>query len=110
MQQVYLKRMTKQDITKSVTICTESVDRFWGISRENANEYTPIRICSVKNMEYFPEGITIHKGYQGIKDWRITGAEFKKLYEDENAAKHDIMCVVKNNNNDFILNYKKEYP
>lgn len=111
MQQVYLKRMTKQDITKSVTICTESVDRFWGISRENANEYTPIRICSVKNMEYFPEGITIHKGYQGIKDWRITGAEFKKLYEDENAAKHDIMCVVKNNNNDFILSIiKKNTP
>ena len=108
MQQIYLKRMTKQDITRSVTICTESVDRFWGISREETTEYIPIRICSENNPTYFPNDITIHKGYQGEKDWRITGTEFKKLYTDDNPQEQDIMCVKKTNVGNFVLSIIKQ--
>ena len=103
MQQVYFKRMTKQDITKSVAICTESVESFWGISKDVALEYTPIKICSERNVNYFPEGITIHKGYQGEKDWRITGSEFKKLYCDDNPEVGDLMCIKKCGNDIFHL-------
>lgn len=95
MQQVYLKKMTKQDVTKSVTVCTESVERFWGVSYQNTQDYQSIRICSENNLEYFPNDITIHKGYNGEKDWRITGPEFKSLYKDSNAQEGDIMCVKK---------------
>lgn len=108
MQQIYLKRMTKQDITKSVAICTESVDRFWGIPSENTLEYTPIKICSENTPEYFPEDITIHKGYQGEKDWRITGSDFKKLYADYDPREYDIMCVKKIIPNTFVLSIIKQ--
>jgi len=108
MQQVYLKRMTKQDITKSVTICTESVESFWGVNPEDANEYTPIRICHEKNPSNFPEGITIHKGYQGEKDWRITGKYFKSLYSDDNPQVGDIMQVIKIADNTFVLSINKK--
>ena len=108
MQQIYLKRMTKQDITRSVTICTESVDRFWGVSREETAEYMPIKICSENNPTYFPNDITIHKGYQGEKDWRITGSEFKKLYADDNAQELDIMCVKKTSIGNFVLSIIKQ--
>ena len=107
MQQVYFKRMTKQDITKSVAICTESVESFWGISKDVALEYTPIKICSERNVNYFPEGITIHKGYQGEKDWRITGSEFKKLYCDDNPEVGDLMCIKKCGNDIFHLSIIK---
>lgn len=107
MQQVYLKRMTKQDVTKSVTVCTESVERFWGLSKDNILEYIPIRICSGNNPTYFPDGITIHKGYVGEKDWRITGSEFKKLYTADDPKEKDIMCVVKNGNT-FSLSIIKQ--
>lgn len=108
MQQIYLKRMTKQDITRSVTICTESVDRFWGVSREETSEYMPIKICSENNPTYFPQDITIHKGYQGEKDWRITGSEFKKLYVDDEPQELDIMCVKKTNIGNFVLSIIKQ--
>lgn len=108
MQQIYLKRMTKQDITKSVAICTESVDRFWGIPSENTLEYTPIKICSENTPEYFPKDITIHKGYQGEKDWRITGSDFKKLYADYDPREYDIMCVKKIIPNTFVLSIIKQ--
>ena len=108
MQQIYLKRMTKQDITRSVTICTESVDRFWGISRDETSAYIPIKICSENNTTYFPNDITIHKGYQGEKDWRITGQEFKKLYADDNPQEMDIMCIKKTNVGNFVLSIIKK--
>ena len=107
MQQIYLKRMTKQDITRSVTICTESVDRFWGVSREETSEYMPIKICSENNPTYFPHDITIHKGYQGEKDWRITGSGFKKLYANDEPQELDIMCVKKTNLGNFVLSIIK---
>ena len=100
--------MTKQDITRSVTICTESVDRFWGVSREETSEYMPIKICSENNPTYFPQDITIHKGYQGEKDWRITGSEFKKLYVDDEPQELDIMCVKKTNIGNFVLSIIKQ--
>lgn len=108
MQQIYLKRMTKQDITKSVTICAESVDRFWGVSRDETAEYIPIKICSENIPTYFPDDITIHKGYQGEKDWRITGTKFKKLYADDNPRELDIMCVKKTSTGNFVLSIIKQ--
>lgn len=108
MQQVYFKRMTKQDITKSVTICTESVKSFWGIDPDMTNEYVPISICHEDNPQYFPQGITIHKGYQGIKDWRICGDEWKKLYNNENPQEGDIMQIRKMKNNSFSIKIVKK--
>ena len=96
MQQIYLKRLTKQDITRSVAICTESVSSFWGVPI-TASGYVPIRICHEDKPSYFPEGITIHKGNQGEKDWRICGDKWKKLYDHQNPEDGDIMCVNKNN-------------
>lgn len=107
MQQVYLKKMTKQDVTKSVTVCTESIERFWGVSRQNTQDYMSIRICSENNLQYFPNDITIHKGYNGEKDWRITGSEFKSLYKDSNAQEGDIMCIKKVKST-FILSIIKK--
>lgn len=108
MQQVYLKRMTKQDITKSVTICTESVESFWGVNPEDANNYTSIRICNEKYPDNFPGGITIHKGYQGAKDWRITGDHFKSLYSEDNPQVGDIMQVKKLSEDTFTLSIVKK--
>ena len=79
MQLVYLKKMTKQDITKSVAICTESVESFWGVSLADAGEYTYIKICANDDPSYCPDGISIHKADRTHKDWRITGKEFKNL-------------------------------
>ena len=90
MQQVYLKRMTKQDITRSVTVCTESVKSFWGVDPNMTNDYMAINVCHEDNPLYFPPGITIHKGYQGEKDWRICGNDWKKLYADEEPEEGDI--------------------
>ncbi len=95
MQQIYLKRMTKQDITRSVAICTESVESFWDVSLNAIDEYTSINVCHVDNPTYFPSGITIHKGYGGEKDWRICGSDWKKLYSDDNPDIGDIMLVRK---------------
>ena len=95
MQQVYLKRLTKQDITKSVAICSDSVSTFWDVSLTAPEEYIPIQICHEDNLSYFPQGITIHKGYGGEKDWRICGREWKSLYADDNPEEKDIMVVKK---------------
>lgn len=95
MQQIYLKRMTKQDITRSVAICTESVESFWDVSLNATDEYTSIDVCHVDNPTSFPSGITIHKGYGGEKDWRICGSDWKKLYSDDNPDIGDIMLVRK---------------
>lgn len=103
MQQVYLKRMTKQDITRSVTVCTESVKSFWGVDPNMTNDYMSISVCHDDNPTYFPEGITIHKGYQGEKDWRICGNEWKKLYADDEPEEGDIMAVRKNSGGKFSL-------
>ena len=96
MQQVYLKRLTKQDITRSVAVCTESVSSFFGVSVDATGEYVPINICHEDNPSNFPSGITIHKGYNGEKDWRICGDEWKKLYAHQDPQEGDIMCVKKN--------------
>lgn len=95
MQLVYLKRMTKQDITRSVAICTESVEPFWDLSLRNTTDYTPISVCHINQPNYFPSDITIHKGYGGEKDWRICGNDWKKLYADDNPSVGDIMIVQK---------------
>ena len=108
MQQIYLKRMTKQDITKSVAVCTESVQSFWDISLEATDEYTPIEVCHVSNPSYFPTGITIHKGYGGVKDWRICGENWKKLYANDNAEIGDIMFVRKLGNRCFSVEIIKK--
>lgn len=103
MQQVYLKRMTKQDITRSVTVCTESVKSFWGVDPNMTSDYMDISICHEDNPSYFPAGITIHKGYNGEKDWRICGNEWKKLYADDNPQEGDLMTVRKLKNNSFSV-------
>ncbi len=103
MQQVYLKRMTKQDITKSVTVCTESVKSFWGVDPNMTNDYMPINVCHYDNLTYFPKGITIHKGYQGEKDWRICGNEWKKLYANDEPKEGDIMVVRKISDGNFSV-------
>lgn len=108
MQQVYLKRMTKQDITKSVTISAESVDTFWGVDKNETNDYVPISICHEDNPQYLPDGITIHKGYQGIKDWRICGNEWKKLYAHESPKEGDIMAIRKLGSNSFSVKIIKK--
>lgn len=95
MQQVYIKRMTKQDITRSVAICTESVEPFWDLSLKNTTDYTDISVCHVDRPNYFPSDITIHKGYGGEKDWRICGNDWKKLYADDNPQEGDMMIVRK---------------
>ena len=102
MQLVYLKKITKGDITKSVTICTESVESFWGVSLADAEWYTDIKICSIDNPNYCPEGICIHKGNRALNDWRITGKEFKNLYKDRDPQVGDIMCVTKDSDK-FII-------
>ena len=78
------------------------------VKPEDANEYTPIRISHEKNPSNFPEGITIHKGYQGEKDWRITGKYFKSLYSDDNPQVGDIMQVIKIADNTFVLSINKK--
>ena len=106
MQLVYLKKMTNQDITRSVAISTESVELFWGVSLANAEEYTEIKICSIDDQTYCPDKIYIHKGYQGLKDWRITGKEFKNLYDYRDPQVGDIMCVTKDSDK-FIISIIK---
>ena len=108
MQQVYLKRMTKQDITKSVTISAESVDTFWGVDKNETNDYVPISICHEDNPKDSPEGITIHKGYQGEKDWRICGKEWKKLYAHEDPEEGDIMEIRKMRDSFSVKIVKKD--
>ena len=103
MQQIYLKRLTKQDITKSVAICSESVESFWDIDSKATDQYTPISICHIDNSDYFPPEITIHKGYGGEKDWRICGSEWKKLYAHDNPNVGDIMVVRKLNTRCFSV-------
>ena len=108
MQQVYLKRLTKQDITRSVTICTESVKAFWDCDPKATEEYIPIFVCHEDSPNYFPDGITIRKGYNGEKDWRICGNEWKKLYTDDNPDVADIMVVRKINYKRFSVSIVKK--
>ena len=108
MQQIYLKRMTKQDITRSVTICTESVKAFWGVDPNMTNDYMDINVCHEDNPLYFPSGITIHKGYQGEKDWRICGNDWKKLYADDEPTEGDIMKVNRIGDNRFSVKIIKK--
>lgn len=107
MQQIYIKKFTKQDITRSVSICTESVESFWGVAIDSANEYHKISICNEKNPTYFPNDVTIHKGNNGEKDWRITGNGFKPLYKDDNPEENDLF-VVKKNYDKFVLKLIKK--
>ncbi len=108
MQQVYLKRMTKQDITRSVTICSESVKPFWGIDPNMTTDYMAIGVCHESNPSYFPQGITIHKGYQGEKDWRICGNDWKKLYSADDPREGDIMTVKKLGDKKFSVKIIKQ--
>lgn len=108
MKQVYLKRMTKQDVTKSVTVCTDSIEGFWGLDISSTENYLPIKICNENNIGVFPEGITIHKGYQGEKDWRICGNEFKPLYKESDPQPEDIMCIRKLNDSEFAISIVKK--
>lgn len=107
MQQIYIKKFTKQDITKSVSICTESVESFWGVPIDSTSEYHKISICNEKNPTNFPEGVKIHKGNNGKKDWRITGKGFKSLYEGDNPEEDDLF-VVKKNYDKFVLKLIKK--
>lgn len=106
MQLVYLKKLTLQDITRSVAICTESVESFWGISLSDQQAYIKINVCASDNPDYCPNDISIHKGYQGQKDWRITGRDFKGLYSHRDPKVGDIMCVRKAQDK-FILSIIK---
>lgn len=108
MQQVYLKRMTKQDITRSVTICSESVKPFWGIDPNMTTDYMAIGVCHESKPSYFPQGITIHKGYQGEKDWRICGNDWKKLYSADDPREGDIMTVKKLGDKKFSVKIIKQ--
>ena len=103
-----MKRLTKQDITRSVTICTESVKAFWDCDPKATEEYIPIFVCHEDSPNYFPDGITIHKGYNGEKDWRICGNEWKKLYTDDNPDVADIMVVRKINYKRFSVSIVKK--
>ena len=98
--------MTKQDIEKSVSICTESVEAFWGVSLAHAKDYTNIKMCYIDDPSYCPDGISIHKGNQALKDWRITGPNFKSLYKHRHPDVGDIMCVKKDSNK-FIISIIK---
>lgn len=107
MELTYLKKMTKQDLTRSVTVCSDSVESFWGISLSAQQEYIRVNLCAEDDPNNCPTDITIHKGYQGIKDWRITGASFKSLYAHRDPDIGDIMCVRKVNEK-FLLSIIKK--
>ena len=109
MQQVYFKRLTKQDITKSVSVCAESVKSFWDVDPSTTDQYTPIFVCHENNPSYFPDSITVHKGYNGEKDWRICGNEWKKLYADDNPDIEDIMSVRKIDYRTFSVSIIKKH-
>ena len=108
MQQIYLKRLTKQDITKSVSVCTESVNSFWGVPEGIKDDHVAINICHEDNPILFPSDITIHKGYQGEKDWRICGNAWKPLYAHQDPQEGDIMRVKKHKDGSFMLNIVKQ--
>ena len=109
MQQVYLKRLTNQDITRSVAICTESVETFWDCDPMATEEYIPISVCHKNKPDIFPDGITIHKGYNGERDWRICGDKWKKLYADDNPTVADIMIVKKLGYRRFSVSIAKRH-
>ena len=89
MGSIYIKKLTKQDITRSYSPNTEATRDFFDIDLDNTQEYFDINVCYYGNRE-FQSGITIHKGYQGEKDWRICGANFKSLYAFRNPEEGDL--------------------
>ena len=70
MECIYVKRLTKQDITKSYSPSTDATRDFFCVDLSTTQEYVDIEVCYFGKNQY-PKGITIHKGYQGEKDWRI---------------------------------------
>ncbi len=67
METIYVKRFTKQDITKSYSPSTDATRDFFGVDLNMTQEYVNIDVCYFGNQNCPPD-ITIHKGYQGEKD------------------------------------------
>lgn len=89
MECIYVKKLTKQDITKSYSPSTEATRDFFCVDLSTTLDYVDIEVCYYGKNEY-PKGITIHKGYQGEKDWRICGDNFKSLYSFRNPEEGDL--------------------
>jgi len=89
METIYVKRFTKQDITKSYSPSTDATRDFFGVDLNMTQEYVNIDVCYYGNQNCPPD-ITIHKGYQGEKDWRICGDNFKPLYAFRNPEEGDL--------------------
>lgn len=89
MECIYVKRLTKQDITKSYSPSTDATRDFFCVDLSTTQEYVDIEVCYFGKNQY-PKGITIHKGYQGEKDWRICGDNFKSLYSFRNPEEGDL--------------------
>jgi hypothetical protein len=95
MQLVYLKKLRKQDLDKSMSICSQSVESFWGVSLSDHQSRTKINVCHRDDPDNCLEDITIHKANNGNKDWRITGKSFKDLYMRSKPVEDDIFIVTK---------------
>ena len=89
MESIYIKRFTKQDITKSYSPSTDATRDFFCVDLNMTQDYVDLSVCYQGNTEC-PPGITIHKGYQGEKDWRICGDNFKPLYAFRNPEEGDL--------------------
>lgn len=89
MQNIFIKKLTKQDITRSLSPCVEAVKYFFDIDVNMVDEYLPIKVCyyGVNNYNY---DVTIHKGYQGEKDWRICG-DIKQIYAEQDPKEGDLL-------------------
>ena len=109
MESIYIKKFTKQDITKSYSPSTDATRDFFCVDLNMTQDYIGIDVCYYGHTEY-PPGITIHKGYQGVKDWRICGNNFKSLYTFRNPEEGDLSVwkrVGKNGNYKFSIQVVK---
>lgn len=102
MKCIYIKKLSKQDITRSYSPSTEATRDFFCVDLKMIQEYVDLDVC-YHGKDVYPEGITIHKGYQGEKDWRICGDNFKPLYNFRNPEEGDLSVWERNGKNG---NYK----
>lgn len=110
MECIYIKRFTKQDITKSYSPSTDATRDFFCVDLNMTQDYVDLNVCYNGNTEC-PPGITIHKGYQGEKDWRICGDNFKPLYAFRNPEEGDLSVwkrIGKNGNYKFTIQVVKK--
>ena len=70
MECIYVKRLRKQDITRSYSPSTEATRDFFCVDLKMIQDYVHLDVCYY-GKDVYPEGITIHKGNKGEKDWRI---------------------------------------